>query len=100
MGRISCIFQSGASYQTSPAMMSILPSLFTSATATPSDRNFLSMTVFFQWTSDAGTPLVGPSVAVAMATPIAKQAPTTSHIPRFTGDPPDENSLANVFEPF
>src|SRR5262249_55391594 len=46
--RISCIFQSGASYQTSPIRMSGFPSLLTSATATPSERNFRSTTVFFQ----------------------------------------------------
>src|SRR4051794_16773615 len=45
---MTCIFQSGASYQTSPTRRSILPSLLTSATATPSERNVLSRTVFFQ----------------------------------------------------
>src|SRR3954468_6868715 len=44
----SCGFQSGASYQYSPLSTSILPSLFTSATATPSERNLVSRTVFFQ----------------------------------------------------
>src|SRR5438093_7932525 len=38
--------------------MSILPSLLTSATATPSERNFLSMTVFFQ--------RIGPVVASSL----------------------------------
>src|SRR2546423_1200455 len=45
---MTCIFQFGASYQTSPTRMSSLPSLLTSATATPSERNALSTTVFFQ----------------------------------------------------
>src|SRR5579884_2547506 len=43
-----CGFQCGASYHNSPVRMSILPSRFTSATATPSERNRLSSTVFFQ----------------------------------------------------
>ena len=34
-------------------MTSILPSLLTSATATPSERNTVSRTVFFQVISDA-----------------------------------------------
>src|SRR5262245_31302941 len=45
---MGCIFQVGASYHASPVMMSILPSLLTSAMVTPSERNFLSRTVFFQ----------------------------------------------------
>src|SRR5688572_7878819 len=36
---ISCFFQSGASNQKAPAKTSILPSLLTSPTATPSERN-------------------------------------------------------------
>src|SRR5947208_5818923 len=38
----------GASYQQSPTMTSSRPSLLTSATPTPSERKFLSRTIFFQ----------------------------------------------------
>src|SRR5687768_16906335 len=56
-GCSSCGVQSGASYQYSPLSTSIFPSLLTSATATPSERNFRSRTVFFQviwWPGGAG----------------------------------------------
>src|SRR5262245_7714596 len=68
-GCISCGFQSGASYQYSPLSTSILPSLFTSATATPSDRNLVSRTVFFQviFVSSAGF-AAGRSAALTRAT--------------------------------
>src|SRR5437764_211716 len=51
--RRTCRFHSplgslGASYQQSPTTMSSLPSLLKSATPTPSERKFLSMTIFFQ----------------------------------------------------
>src|SRR5437764_521298 len=42
---MTCGFQSGASYHISPMRMSFLPSLSTSATATPSERNFESRTM-------------------------------------------------------
>src|SRR3954452_24013978 len=45
---MSCLAQDGASYHESPMRMSSLPSLFTSAVATPSERNFPSIVVFFQ----------------------------------------------------
>src|SRR6516162_6513637 len=100
MGRISCIFQSGASYHTSPATISSLPSLLMSATATPSERNFLSMTVFFQRTWDAGTPPDGPSAAATNATTIATDALRTRNLDRITGRSPLENWLADYFGPF
>src|SRR6185436_6177669 len=45
---MSCFVQDGASYHESPISTSSLPSLFTSAVATPSERNFPSIVVFFQ----------------------------------------------------
>src|SRR6478736_5874970 len=41
---MTCGFQSGAWYHISPTRMSFLPSLSTSATATPSERNLVSRT--------------------------------------------------------
>src|SRR6516162_9679149 len=45
---MACGFQSGASNHHSPVTTSILPSLLTSAMATPSERNLVSTTVRFQ----------------------------------------------------
>src|SRR5260221_13192822 len=50
---MSCFSHLGASYHESPIRTSCLPSLLTSATATPSERNLPSMTVFFQETGDS-----------------------------------------------
>src|SRR5947209_6106033 len=50
---MSCLAHDGASYHESPISTSGLPSLFTSATATPSERNLPSMVVFFHETGVA-----------------------------------------------
>src|SRR5690348_4435958 len=50
---MACGFQSGASNHHSPVTTSILPSLLTSAMATPSERNLVSTTIFFQVMSAA-----------------------------------------------
>src|SRR5262245_48437147 len=47
-----CLTHEGASYQESPFRTSSLPSLLTSAIATPSDRNLPSITVFFHETGE------------------------------------------------
>src|SRR3954453_15474759 len=58
---MSCLVQDGASYHESPMSTSSLPSLLTSAIATPSDRNLPSITVFFH---ETGVSLAPPSAAV------------------------------------
>src|SRR5690349_9570506 len=58
---MSCFVQDGASYHESPISTSGLPSLLTSPTATPSERNLPSMVVFFQVT---GGPSSAPAVSV------------------------------------
>src|SRR5437868_14149533 len=55
---MSCLVQEGASYHESPMSTSRLPSLFTSAIATPSERNLPSITVFFH---ETGVSLSPPS---------------------------------------
>src|SRR6516162_267690 len=63
---MACGFQSGASNHHSPVTTSILPSLLTSAMATPSERNFLSTTIFFQVMSAAAAPL-SPALSAGTA---------------------------------
>src|ERR1700722_12577441 len=81
--RRGCIFQSGASYQTSPTMMSGLPSLFTSATATPSERKTLSRTVFFQVIAVSSDGLTGSAVDTAASA--ASPNGTTAAIQQLRG---------------
>src|SRR5688572_26008287 len=73
-GCSSCGFQSGASYQYSPLSTSTLPSLLTSAVATPSDRNLVSSTVFFQEMFEA----VGGSAEIAGTAATAATATAAS----------------------
>src|SRR4051794_5282556 len=62
---MSCPAQDGASYQESPIRMSGLLSRFTSATATPSERNLASITVFFHVGSPLATVVVRQIVTKA-----------------------------------
>src|SRR5687768_15626649 len=62
---MKCIFQSGAAYQTSPVRMSVLPSLLTSATAAPSERNLRSIVVFFQVMAAGGVSAAGAGGAAS-----------------------------------
>src|SRR5437764_10116033 len=74
--------QSGASYQYSPLSTSILPSLFTSATATPSDRNVRSRTVFFQviWEGATGLSAEAAGAATTAAAAAATSAGNTRYM--------------------
>src|SRR4051812_35707983 len=60
---MSCLVQDGASYHESPISTSSFPSRFTSAIATPSERNFPSITVFFHETGVGSSPMAAEAVA-------------------------------------
>src|SRR4051812_41152693 len=68
---MSCFAQRGASYHESPMRRSGLPSLLTSATATPSERNFPSTTVFFH---DSGSAAEAVGVTRARQSAVAARA--------------------------
>src|SRR4051794_2218222 len=74
---MSCLTQAGASYHESPISTSGLPSLLTSATATPSERNLPSIVVFFQ---ETGVSLSAPSAATAIT---ERADPTRTAIVRY-----------------
>ena len=77
---MSCLAHDGASYHESPISTSSLPSLFTSAIATPSDRNLPSITVFFH---EMGVSL-SPAWAEAIIRKIAdKPSPAVFQIRAF-----------------
>src|SRR5437764_812471 len=67
-------FSFGASYQQSPVKMSGRPSLLTSTTQTPSERNAVSTTVFFQ-VSLAGA-FASPAVRGGTASAIIRSGRT------------------------
>src|SRR5258708_6781573 len=73
---MSCLAHDGASYHESPTRTSSLPSLLTSATETPSERNLPSMVVFFQETevplSSPAAPTVIRSIADQPRTAIVR----------------------------
>src|SRR5262245_51968940 len=71
-----CGFQEGASYQSSPLSTSILPSLLTSAMATPSARNRVSRTVFFQ-VMFVGVSGSAPGVTAGTATAARNRPPAS-----------------------
>src|SRR5579883_2291749 len=88
-----CTFlKSGPSYQTSPTRMSILPSRLTSATATPSERNALSMTIFCQPTGV----VVGFSSAAGDSGPPVSRSPRQ---PERSARKMNERGMTNPPEP-
>src|SRR6516225_1242116 len=79
-----CLYHEGPSYHESPISTSSLPSLLTSAIATPSDRNLPSITVFFHETGeDLSSPRAKVIVSRTADNPRAAVVPIRTFMDRY-----------------